>query len=70
MAYYLYNRQNADRHMLGVLRVKSHAHWMVMVDGSPSCERVLKAMKASGKNISNFRFGGHRDLVKSLNNVF
>ncbi len=31
--------------MLGVLRVKSHAHWMVV----QVCERVLKAMKASGK---------------------
>ncbi len=58
------NRSNADRHiMLGVLRVKSHAS--CALDGNPSCKRVLsleQAMKASGENISNFRFG--------LNNVF
>ena len=42
-----YRRQNADRHMLGVLRVKSHAHWMV-VQVVKECKQ---AMKARGKNI-------------------
>ncbi len=32
--------------MLGVLRVKSHAHWTL--DGSPSCERVKTGDESEG----------------------
>ena len=37
-------KTNADRHMLGVLRVKSYAHWMIVqVVRECECEQAMKA---------------------------
>jgi hypothetical protein len=50
------DRRDADRHrLLGVLRVKSHAHWMVIqvVKGARHAERTKE--KTEREN----RFGGH-----------
>ncbi len=71
------HRKREKRMLIGISIRSVTSKRSCALDGSPSpsCKRVESKrwkMKATGKNIWNFRFGGHRDLVRSLslNNVF